>query len=354
MQNQTSETLFGAKNASPMQDVHHTISFCIPTKDRPSELKTAIDSILRQSAETIEIVIVDGGHYEKTAELISTLPNSKNRIRHYRGFCSKGVHHDINLAVSLAQGEYCWLFSDDDALEDGAIALVLRKLSENKNIVGLTLNYQAYDKSLAHKIKTVRALSRQKKPGDYTFYSKRDLFVSMTMHLGFISCQIVRREAWLLATKYPHQNDMGNEWVIPYIIGRMMDKTSLWQYVDCVCVRYRSSNDSFLKRCGVVQRQVIANTNFLKIMDALFPDDNNVVKSIKDTILVDRIPRNIVVLKSLGLKCFDQYKIFKIYIDCYSKSSNFWLLIVPLFLIPNVVFKGLRVVYFIYIKYRNR
>jgi abequosyltransferase len=294
-------------------------------------------------------VIVDGGDYDKTMEMVVKSFGYNKNIKVVPSISMCGVALDINQAVSEASGEYCWLFSDDDVLEEGAFNLVEQKIAENPSAAGITVNYQAFDSKILRPIATVPAYSGKKTGGEIDFESKRELFCGLNMHLGFISCQIVLRSKWVRAVNERIGKNLGGNWVIPNVIGVIMEDHPKWKYLNQKCVRYRSGNDSFIDRYGIVQRQKIANLDFYEIIALAFPNDITTMNTIKNRLLADRIPRNLAVLKAGKIDLKAQVEIFKIYLKCYSGNLRFWLTVAPLFIVPNWIFHCLKRAYF----YRN-
>src|ERR687898_2985729 len=96
-----------------MGDAVADVSVVVPTHDRPRLLMQTLGSILRQQAVDFEVIVVDDGSRDGTAEVVSWLGDARVRLlRHDR---SKGVSAARNTGIAAAHGE--WLaFCDDDDL----------------------------------------------------------------------------------------------------------------------------------------------------------------------------------------------------------------------------------------------
>lgn len=322
------------------------ISFGIPTRNRAHIIGSTLDSIISQATEDVEIVIVDGASTDNTEEVIQRYKKSFPRIKYFRRDTCVGVDRDIMKTVELARGEYCWLMSDDDLLEDGALSYVLDILNQNQDISGATTNYFNYDRDMKFPIHTFPASSGGVLKSNRLFYNTNECFSFIGLQLSFISTQIVKRELWQqVVSEYDLEPHM-NEWLMIYIIGRMMQKKPKWLYIHKKCVRQRVSNDSFVERVGVYNRQIIAHVAFGQTIAALFGESSTVYKKIFYALLSDRMPRSLAVVKSNGPSLKLQLKLFVLYTKVYWRYTLYWIKIIPLFFVPNFVYKIVHKIYF--------
>jgi abequosyltransferase len=101
------------------------LSICIPTLNRGCFIGATLESIVSQSTDEVEIVIVDGGSTDNTQQVVENFQQRFRRLRYFRNEADSGSSNtpspsgagfdrDCNRAVESAVGEYCWLFTDDD------------------------------------------------------------------------------------------------------------------------------------------------------------------------------------------------------------------------------------------------
>ncbi len=102
------------------------ISVVIPTHNRAELLPRALDSVLAQSLPALEIILVDDGSDDNTAELV----RDRYPGVHYLQQENRGVSAARNLGIGLARGEWIALLDSDDAWLPGKLAAQQQALTE--------------------------------------------------------------------------------------------------------------------------------------------------------------------------------------------------------------------------------
>jgi len=119
------------------------VSVIIPTYNREALVCHAIDSVISQTYQNIEIIVVDDGSTD----------NTKNAINKYRTLenfsfieqSNKGVSAARNHGVSLAKGKYISLLDSDDLFLPTKIAVQVNHFEANPNIVLLHHYFEKID-----------------------------------------------------------------------------------------------------------------------------------------------------------------------------------------------------------------
>ena len=88
------------------------VSVIIPTHNRSHLLSKAIQSVLSQSFQDFEIIVVDDASKDNTAQIVNVF--SDKRIRYIRHRVNKGDCRSRNSGVKHANGEYIAFLDDDD------------------------------------------------------------------------------------------------------------------------------------------------------------------------------------------------------------------------------------------------
>lgn len=88
-------------------------SVIIPTYNRQKSIVEAVESVLSQTFDAFELIVIDDGSTDNTAELVKPIAERDNRFRYiYQDNAERSAAR--NHGISLAKGQYiCFLDSDD-------------------------------------------------------------------------------------------------------------------------------------------------------------------------------------------------------------------------------------------------
>ena len=110
------------------------ISIIVPVFNLEAYIARTLHSILSQTYKNIEIIVVDDGSSDRSAEIVSQLQNRDHRIKLIRENNS-GVVLARRNGVNHAQGEYIGFVDGDDIIDDDMYAFLLQNiLKENADI----------------------------------------------------------------------------------------------------------------------------------------------------------------------------------------------------------------------------
>lgn len=126
------------------------------------------------------------------------------RLRYFRQETNQGVDRDYDRTVELAQGEYCWMMSDDDILTKGAVAEVLRHCREAYDLI--VVNAEDRDADLVEIIGAGRLPLPENK--EYKPSETDRLFADIANHLSFIPSVVIRRDLWLSRNRVPYYGSL--------------------------------------------------------------------------------------------------------------------------------------------------
>jgi glycosyltransferase involved in cell wall biosynthesis len=89
------------------------ISIIIPVYNREKSIRRTLESLMLQSFQNFEVVIIDDGSTDNTSFIISDICCNDQRFRYYFQE-NKGVSNARNNGIKLSHGKYiCFLDSDD-------------------------------------------------------------------------------------------------------------------------------------------------------------------------------------------------------------------------------------------------
>ncbi|MDI1298240.1 glycosyltransferase [Methylotenera sp.] len=90
------------------------ISIYTPTKNRKEALAKAIDSVLNQTYQNVEMIVVNDGSTDGTAEYLEGRAKLDSRLKFFNKTDSEGAPVARNLAITNATGEFVTGLDDDD------------------------------------------------------------------------------------------------------------------------------------------------------------------------------------------------------------------------------------------------
>ena len=99
------------------------ISVIIPLYNKVREIERTLRSVLRQSVLPLEVIVVDDGSTDGSAEVVESLGSPIVKLIKQK---NAGVSAARNRAMELAQGEWVALLDGDDWWEDGYLENVER------------------------------------------------------------------------------------------------------------------------------------------------------------------------------------------------------------------------------------
>jgi glycosyltransferase involved in cell wall biosynthesis len=109
------------------------VSVVIPTYNRSYLIRTAVKSIFDQTFQDLEVIVVDDGSKDDTAEVVADLTRKHQRVRYFRCRHNLGAQRARNLGVREANGKWiAFLDSDDQWLPDSLESRL--SLAEDQNL----------------------------------------------------------------------------------------------------------------------------------------------------------------------------------------------------------------------------
>ena len=106
------------------------VSVYMPTKNRVSLLRRAVDSVLKQTHTSIELLIVNDGSSDGTFDYLEALRVQESRVNVIHNSVSLGAPQSRNLAIRTASGEFVTGLDDDDRFHPDRISALLRYWEE--------------------------------------------------------------------------------------------------------------------------------------------------------------------------------------------------------------------------------
>ena len=107
------------------------VSVIIPAYNHEAYIGEAIASVLAQELADFELIVIDDGSTDATAERIQAFDDP--RIRFFRQE-NRGAAATLNRGLELARGRYCAILNSDDCFHPKRLQVLAAKLKENPGI----------------------------------------------------------------------------------------------------------------------------------------------------------------------------------------------------------------------------
>jgi len=131
----------------PPKNMNPKVSVIIPTYNRPQLIKRAIKSVLNQTYQNFEIIIIDDSPNNETEKVVKELQD--NRMKYVRNQVRKGNPGAKNQGVreSSSDSKYIAFLDDDDEYLPLFLEKTIKRLEEEKDIAIATTYAELRDLS---------------------------------------------------------------------------------------------------------------------------------------------------------------------------------------------------------------
>ena len=162
----------------------------IPVFNVGEYVNDALNSILNQTYENLEIIVVDDGSSDDTFEKVQLISHSDHRLKLFRNPKNVKIVDTLNKAFSLSSGEYIARMDGDDISDPARLETKLRFLMGNPHIDMVGCSVRRID-------------SEGYVTGQATFYSNEKFIVEACKYTTPI-CHIwlARRSVYVLLNAY--------------------------------------------------------------------------------------------------------------------------------------------------------
>ena len=111
------------------------VSVGLPTWQRAHVLRRAIDSVLGQTYENLELVVADNGSQDGTQAICEEYRQLDGRVRYFRHATNIGPTENFNSILRRARGDYMMFLADDDWIENTYLQHCLDALRDHPDRV---------------------------------------------------------------------------------------------------------------------------------------------------------------------------------------------------------------------------
>lgn len=114
-------------------------SVAIPTYNRASDLKVALNSLLKQKFSDFEIIISDNCSTDDTEKTVKSFKSKK--IKYFKNKKNIDVLPNVQASIDKSSGRYIFLHADDDFLIDNLVLQKVKEVIDKKKAGYIRLNY---------------------------------------------------------------------------------------------------------------------------------------------------------------------------------------------------------------------
>lgn len=252
------------------------VTVAIPTYNRAHYLKEAIDSVLNQTFQDYELLILDNASTDNTSEVVSSYKDE--RIQYVRNENNIGPINNFNKAIDLANGDYLIIFHDDDIMLPQLLEKEAQVLDNNENVVLVCSNVCTIDK-----YRKILKRKRYKIEKDIEFNKYDYIYTNFRYHFSFIFPTVLMRI------------DFINEKKIKFcsLAGRAADNY-MWFEINTYDKKLIFLNNTLLKY--TVHEYPIAESVSMRIINnvpTLYKPSLDLIKKNKIEYIVPYLKRNI-------------------------------------------------------------
>lgn len=316
------------------------ITVAIPTYNDSKYIAEALDSVISQLEDKnnkIEILVSDNASTDKTPEIVKEYQNRyPDLISYYRNQENLGFDRNVDLLFKRAKGEYLWLLSDDDAIEDNSLVYVGNIIFRYPNLSVVFVRCRHYDIELK-KVLFNRGWGCEK---DIYCRNGDEFFQGNRFTCGTMSSLIIKKDLW---NSVDLREFIGSGWIhFAAIIVMLLDKES---YIigSRPSVKQRDNwklkdNSCRVLRLGFILVELFKKMKALGYKKETYSIGINMMKSSN--------LRSIIRANAAGIK--GKTVIAKRMVNCYKQYISLWLLDLPVLFAPNIFSKLIMKIYRIY------
>lgn len=227
------------------------ISVVIPAYNHEKFIGAAIESVLNQTVADFELIIVDDGSTDNTAQVIKSYSDSRITYYHQE---NQDAFNTINRGMSMAKGEYVSILNSDDVYTVDRFEKILNHFDKTDSECVITdvipisdAGVEFTDPEFGWNQWHQKNRTFYKKSGDiYTAFLKGNFMVT-TSNL-FMTTEAMKRVGKFCSLRYLHDYD--------YIFRMMLAHPGKVSYMfDEKLVYYRIHDGNTLGEAAIIGRE---------------------------------------------------------------------------------------------------
>lgn len=253
--------------ADDEKELKPKISIIIPVYNVKPYLASALDSVLNQTYNNLEIIVVDDGSFDGSEKICDNYSLKDDRIKLiHTEHC--GLSASRNIGLDIMKGNYVAFLDADDILLPEAMEKSLSlMLSNDVDGVSFKCFYcNNPEKILSKKIKKIKTPSGLKQG----IYSKKEILRAVAEERVdlFLWNKLSKSEIWD-NLRFPN----GLVYEDRYLIFKFIDRMKKVYVLDEILVLYRNRQDSITKKVNLYLKDLLqARSVFENYIETHIPE----------------------------------------------------------------------------------
>ncbi|PTY80820.1 teichoic acid biosynthesis protein F [Heyndrickxia sporothermodurans] len=230
------------------------ITVIVPIYNTAEFLEQCINSVLNQTYNNLEILLINDGSTDRSKEVIESFSKIDNRVVCHDFVQRKGVGAARNFGLEKATGDYVYFLDSDDYIEKSTLQLLVENIGDYQIISGKTKKINKANEAMQIEENNYEVLIYKKK--------RTKLFKNRTMLNRLISIDFIRENQLKFSEDVKCYSDFS-------LIVPILEKIDTMLYLKQAIYFKRKRNDPItnpsLSQLGREERIV----DFLKIYSKL-------------------------------------------------------------------------------------
>lgn len=308
----------------------HKFSLIIPAYNVEKYIKKCLDSVLNQTYNNYEIIIINDGSTDNTSKILESYKsNKKIKIINQE---NKGLSNARNTGVSNAKGDYILFIDSDDFIEKELLE-ILNKTIKDEDLIRFQIRIldetnkiiKEYKEETFNNLNGIEAFNKLSK------YNLVELAV----------CYAYKKDTFLKNNyKFEEKTYHEDFGLIPYIIISSKKVTS----INYIGYNYLQRKNSIMNNTDY-EKEIKKSNDVLKHYKNLIKWSQNIEGDLK---IYKSFIANSVILKSLNLKEKDyknyikKLKEYKVYDDLLTNNKENKIKKILIKISPKLYYKIIR------------
>lgn len=231
------------------------VTIIVPCYNQVQYLDDALQSVLNQSYQNWECIIVNDGSPDKTEEVAKKWVAKDSRFIYWYKE-NGGVSSARNLGIEKAKGDYLQFLDSDDYLDKEKLKLSLQKIENDKEVNLVISNFRMFTTNPENATKPYCNLNAQLFNFESLLYQWNEFF-SIPIHSGFFHSSLFE------TIRFPENLTAQEDWIVWVSIFKNGCKSG---FIDQPLALYRKNSSSRTMSKSMLQDQLNAYEYFKRIL----------------------------------------------------------------------------------------